>query len=347
LRQVRFLHPLAHAQSVASVLLASAVLATGCSSATAEHARQAIIPSREDDSLTLVVLGPGPVPKLSCGQSSETGVCDGKHRVGALNAAVTVGDDPIDVAIEPLDNGHFRAHVVATTDGRVTIFDVDPSVTPAKLTLLDAMVLGAGLSAVAVAPLTGHVYISDTRAAQLHMYHMEKTMDPAKPWRVVLDPAVPLPGSALRDYGRDLALSADGGTLYVAWRSPNAILTVDIMPGPKGIPNNRVVDLLPIGAGPAQLAVAPTGPKGGDLVYVSCFTADSVWVVDPARRGYEAIVKMPHAPYAIQAVKVPGKGWKLYVALFNMEKVAVILLEPGAANAAKRHTLAGFVEVGP
>ncbi len=313
--------------------------------ATAEHALQALVPAREDDSLTLVDLGPGPVPKLACGQDKDTGLCDGKHRIGALNEAVTVGDDPIDVALEPLPDGHFRAHVVATTDGRVSIFDVDPSVTPPKLTPLDALFLGAGLSAVVVAPLTGHVYISDTRAAQLHMYHMEKTTDPKKPWRAVLDPGVPLPGSALRDYGRDLALSTDQGTLYIAWRSPNAILTVDISPGLDGVPNNRLVDLLPIGAGPAQLAVAPTGPKGGDLVYASCFSADSIWAVDPARRGYEAIVKMTHSPYAIQAVDVPGQGWKLYAALFNKqdkENVAVIPLELGATG---RHKLAHFVEV--
>lgn len=305
--------------------------------------RHAILPAREDDSLTLLDLGTATPPAVTCGTVDAEGHCDSAHHIGSLNGDVTVGDDPVDVAMERIDDQHFRAHVVATTDGRISIFDVDATATPPKLTPADALTLGAGLSSVVVSSLNGRIYVADTRAAQVHVYHMEPRTDPKAPWRAVLDPAIAMPGSALIDYGRDLALSSDGGTLYVAWRSPNSLMTVDIAPGDDGLPRNKVMDVLPIGAGPAQVAVAPTGPQGRDLVYISCFGADSLWVVDPQRRGYEAIVPLPQAPYAVDAVHT-AQGWKLYVALFNLHKIGVVPLEAAAAG---RHTLAHFVEVAP
>jgi hypothetical protein len=307
------------------------------------QASHAIVPAREDDSITLLDLGNATPPPVTCGTVDADGRCDSAHHIGSLTGTVTVGDDPVDVALERLDAQHFRAHVVATTDGRISIFDVDASVTPPKLVVADALILGAGLTSVVVSSLNGHIYVSDMRASQVHVYHMEPRADPTAPWHAVLDSAISMPGSALLDYGRDLALSSDGGTLYVAWRSPNALLTVDISPGDDGLPRNKVIDMLPLGAGPAQLAVAPTGPNGRDLVYVSCYNTDSVWVIDPQRRGYEAIVPLPHAPYAVSTVHT-AQGWKLYVALFNLHKIGVVPLEAGAAG---RHTLAHFVEVAP
>jgi hypothetical protein len=313
--------------------------------ATQTQAGHLVVPARDDDSLTIVDLAAGATPILSCGTpDAETGVCASSHRVGALNANVTVGNDPLDVAFQPGPNGHLWAHVVATTDGRVSVFDVDPSVSPPTWKPVDAQVLGVGLQAVRVSPLTGRVYVSDNRATALHVYRMGQTGDPAQPWRMILEPPIGLPGSGLLDYGRGMALSSDGATLYLAWRSPNSILIIDIGPDDAGLPRNVLLDLVPIGSGPAQLVVAPTGPGGRDLVYASCFGVDSVWVLDPQLRAFEAIMPMPHGPYGLATVDVPGAGWKLYVALFGLHQVGVVPIEP---TAAKRNTLSHYVKVAP
>ena len=53
-----------------------------------------------------------------------------------------------------------------------------------------------------------------------------------------------------------------------------------------------------------------------------------------------AKIGLPHAPYGLASVQVPGVGWKLYAGVFAQHKVAVVPLSPGP----QQHALTGFVE---
>jgi DNA-binding beta-propeller fold protein YncE len=274
------------------------------------------VTAREDDSLTLVdATGP---TQLGCGTPDENGRCD------PLDAHLALGPD-----------GRLLMHVVATSDGRVTILDLSGAATGTTAGVpyeLDALNLGAGLSASVTSPWTGRTYVSDTRAPSLHVYRMEATGDAASPFRAVREPSIALPSAGVTDFGRDVVLSSDGAKAYVALRSPNSVVVVDIAPTRQGPARNVVVDVLGVGAQPAQLAVAPVGPDGRDLVFVSCYGEDTVWVLDPALRSTVAVIPFKYAPYALTTVDVPGKGWQLYAALFNHHDIAVVPIGPSAAG---------------
>jgi hypothetical protein len=311
-------------------------------------ARNLVVAARENDALSLVDLPAKTGWAMTCGNDPDTGACDAAHTLGASEGDPSVGNDPMAVVFQPAPEGGpasappWLAHVVATSDGRVSLFGFDPGKQgkPAW-TPLDTLSFNNGLQEVRASKLTGRVYVSDARLAVLHIYHVEPGSDASQPaYRLVLEPALGLPASSPADYGRGLALSQDEATLYVAWRSPNAIAVLDVGPKANGDPRNQLLDLVPLGASPSGLALAPTGPDGRELLYVACYGADGIWVVDPKLRAVIAKIGLPHAPYGLTTVDVPGLGWKLYAGVFAQHKVAVIPLAPGP----QQHTLAGFVE---
>jgi DNA-binding beta-propeller fold protein YncE len=290
------------------------------------------VTAREDDSLTTVdVTGP---TQLGCGKPDENGRCDSAHRLANADT-YPLGNDPLDAHLAVGPDGRLLMHVVATSDGKVTILDLSGAATGTTAGVpheVDSLNLGAGLSASATSPWTGRTYVSDTRAPSLHVYRMEATGDAASPLRAVREPSIALPSAGVTDFGRDVVLSSDGAKAYVALRSPNSVVVVDIAPTRQGPARNVVVDVLGVGAQPAQLAVAPVGPEGRDLVFVSCYGEDTVWVLDPALRSTVAVIPFDYAPYALTTVNVPGHGWQLYAALFNHHDIAVVPIGPSSVG---------------
>ncbi len=291
--------------------------------------------SREDDSLTLVDLSGAVTPTLYCGIPDANGVCDSAHHyVDTTN--LPIGNDPVDVAIAPLDATHVRVHVAATADGRVTILDMDTAPSPHKLplTMVDHLMFGFGVNGVRVSPLTGRAYVSNNSTNALYTYRVDGDGTTASPYTAAIDPTIILPSGGGGEYGRGMALSTDGGRLYLAYRSPASIIVVDIAPMENGLPRNGIIDVIGVGRRPSEIAVAPTGPGGSDLLYVSCFGEDAVWVVDPQRSAVVGTIRLKHAPYGLAATRVPGaKGWQLYAGLFDLNEIAVIPLVSHSSGA--------------
>ncbi len=298
--------------------------------------------ARDDDSVTIIDIGGSSTPTLDCGIRTSLGVCNENHRIGDMGIDA-VGADPIAVSVASAPNGHVRLHTIATTDGRLAVFDLNPALGLGQAvtwTALDAASLNAGLADIVTSPLTGRTYVSDSRSNQIRAYTMQPSGIADKPWKIVQDPAIVLPAGASRDYGRGMALSSDASKLYLAYRSPTALLVVDIAPGPTGVPHHVVEDIIPLGEKPGQIVVTPTGPQGRDWLYISCFGEESVWVIDPQTRQTVKVIKMQlqfhdtlwlGEPYGMTAAFVPKKGWTLYVGLFAMatgqeNKVVVVPL---------------------
>jgi DNA-binding beta-propeller fold protein YncE len=291
------------------------------------------VAAREDDSLTRIeaTSAGGGAPVLACGQAAG-GPCAAAWRLGGgKDGKEEVGDDPVAVR-----SSGGLLHLGAAADGRVSLLRFDQG----GLEKLTHLVFGSGVTDIAISPLTGRAYVADALANRLHSY--EIVPGAAAP-TMRLRTAITLPGVSAGEFGRGLALSTDGGRLYVAWRNPNALLVVDVAPTAGGAPRDQLVDLIGLGDKPARVVVAPTAEGGGDLIYASCYGSDEVWVVDPGLRTVIGVIALDHAPYAMAAAKVPGAGWKLYVALFGRHEVVAIPLEPGQAG---RHTVTAHLKWG-
>lgn len=312
---------------------------------TAAVARRLVLTSRDDDGLTAVDVDGA---ALDCGGHDNLGRCAAAYRYGDADSAKPIGGDPMGIDIAPWPGlaGAWRVTVAASASGKVSVLKLDAS---GQFTPVGTVSFGAGLSHVRSVAATGRVYISDMRAPQLHVLRVDAAPSAPSGWQVVAEPSLVLPSVSSGEYGRGMAVSRDGARLYLVDRSPRALLEVDVSPGPSGVPRNQVVGLVAVGPKPAEVVLAPTGPAGRDLAYVSCFGDDSIWVVDPWLRQVVDVVRLPHGPYGLAVAQVPkavadGGGWMLYAGLFSRHAVAVVPLDPAAAD---RHRLRGLLEGSP
>lgn len=289
-----------------------------------------LVTSRDDDGISWASFDTKNA-SLSCGTHDAFGRCDSGHRFGFPDDTTPIGNDPMGIEVVPWDPGYWRVTVVSSASAKVTVLRMDSK---GHFDVVDQISLSTGLYGVKTAPGTGRTYISTIGAPYLHVLRLD--VDPTRKtgYKVVAEPTLVLPSLTASSYGRGLALSSDGARLYVADRSPQAVLEIDVTPGPSGAPRNAIAAVMTIGPGPSEIAVAPTGPNGRDLLYVSCFSDDSVWVVDPYLRQTVDVIRLPHGPYALAAVHVaaPGeaKQWKLYAALFGAHKLAVVPIDPAS-----------------
>lgn len=297
--------------------------------------------ARDDDSLTALSVSAGATgtPQLACGKLTASGRCAAEYRAGG-DEDKGVGDDPMGVDVAELDADNLRVTTVGTYDGRVIVRQVAKSASNLQGSVLGSLDFGSGLHSVVTSPLTGWSYVSDLRSSNLYPFTVRRTgaVDaktglPA--WQVTSQGTLTLPSNGNGDHGRGMALSSDKGRLYVAWRSPASLAIVDIAPGPTG-PRNQLIDLIGLGGRPAGVSVAPTGPGGRDLVYISNFGDDRIWVVDPDLREVRDLIALPGAPYGMTVANVPGKGWTLFAGLFSSSAVAIVPLEVPLPSAAVR-----------
>jgi hypothetical protein len=308
------------------------------------------VPTRDDDALVTLDVHATTPTTMDC-NADAVGICGPDHRIAALDGIYPVGDDPIAVALSDSPDGRRRVHIAAANNGYVTLMDYDPWQQPVQLRELDQVSLPGGLNSIVVSKLSQRAYVTTTRTAAIQTYRVDPGPSVDKPWIIVQEPSIVLPASALADYGRGLAFSSDSSRLYVAWRSPAALDILDVVPDATGQPGNRLVDTIVLGRQPSGLAVAPTGPNGRDQVYVSCYSDDAIWVVDPVLRAPVARIAMRlgihetgldqqivrGSPFAMAAVNVPDRGWQLYAGLFAVppganHQIVVVPIAPGAKN---------------
>ncbi len=239
-------------------------------------------------------------------------------------------------------------HVAAASDGQVSLLELatDASESAHKdARLLDSTEFGAGLSAVLTSPVTGRTYVADTRLHKLHNHSLVAMQDSKTGvrtgYKIEQHAAVLLPQATGTEFSRGMTLSLDGSRLYIAYRSPNAMLIVDIAPTANGGPANKLVGVVGLGGRPASVVVAPTGPGAVERAYIACFGTDDIWVVDPALRIVVDTIRLPHSPYALAAVSVPDADggpsrWRLYAGLFSKHEIAVLDIDPASSNLHKQ-----------
>ena len=303
------------------------------------------VPARDDDSITVLdVDTTGETPTLSCGATTtDDGACASPWRLGGpLVSDLNIGTDPVSLAIEPLQGEERLVHVASAVNAEIASLSVKPREgggVEAKVLSRFRPTGALSASALVMAPTTGRLYSADVRRNALFPFKLHQ--QPEQSWSVEQFDGITLPISSGAEYSRAVTMSSDGGRLYVAYRNPNSVLVIDTSLSRAGVPVDRLVDTIGVGGQPAQLLTAPTREDGGELLYVSCFDTDDIWVVDPESRAVVDVIRLPHAPYGMTAVKVPGRGWTLYAGMFTQHRLAVIDLDPSDAN---RHDVSEFIQ---
>jgi DNA-binding beta-propeller fold protein YncE len=122
---------------------------------------------------------------------------------------------------------------------------------------------------------------------------------------------------------RGVALTADEQTLYVVGRFPDTLLQISVV-DPRGPePKLSVVRAVPLPSGATQVSIL-SRPGRGNLVFVSCSTANLVSVYDEdVGKIVREYTGVGDAPYAM-VFQRNGAGARMFVSSFGSGSVAVV-----------------------
>jgi len=313
-----------------------------------DQAKAMYIPSREDDRLYFATFKdgkptcPGGTVKggiMSCPKSGAIERTKVETKDGSLE--IDMGNDPYGAVIVPArgNPGVTTQPVVpdllltgAMANGRLAMFQLLDDGTPK---LVGGVDLVTGLFGLVTNPKTGRVYASSKLANIVTVLGISPRLDDDKPTQDVLDPVNPfitvagtvgIPEPRATDRGRAIAVSSDGTRLYVAYRAPDSLVVFDIADSSGGAVRNRVLQKIALDDDPTDLVVVPQA-DGTDFVYVSCFKADRVEVVDPQDGEIVGGIHVGDGPSGMALID-NGSVRRLYVALFHGNAVGVIELDP-------------------
>lgn len=310
------------------------------------------IASRAENTLYSVTLSGDPTaPTVACADG-ERGEADGPNSIlrcrksGAISTRtvsdndasvqLTVGEDPYNITIRKAKNGIDPDLLIVggMGNGRLAQLSINQTGVP---TLIGQFDLGNGLYGLVENPATGRIYTSSKLSSALSVLEVarrEKTDEPgvlelANPYlRLVASVSIPEP-AIVRDRARDLAISKDGTRLYATYRTPDSFITLDIADDGRGNPRNRVLNKIAMSNDPTAMALHEV--DGQELVYVSCFRADRIEVVDPIAGQVIASIKTGAGPSGLTIIDRPDLGVRrLYVALFTDQAIGVIDLDPAS-----------------
>jgi DNA-binding beta-propeller fold protein YncE len=276
--------------------------------------------------------------RLSCGDDDGSFPdCDDDHRLTRMRddpSLFDLPDEPYDVYVDSTDGFAVVTHL---TEGSVTIADAPPD--GSRPILSDAIgglfalnqttgLVGAGgVAGRAPGSDPDRIYVTSRSEARIQTMTVGwPTGTRAQGGFPVLVPSAyfyinrVLPS----DDARGIAFSADGDRAYVVNRDPPMLQILDTSIGPDGAPSNELVGAVELCQGANNLAVADQGE--GDRIYVACFRAGQVWVVDPVAGVVDAVTPVGGGPDGIAIA--PGRG-QLYVTNFLEDTMAVIDIRPG------------------
>jgi YVTN family beta-propeller protein len=152
--------------------------------------------------------------------------------------------------------------------------------------------------------------------------------------------------------GRELLFQPDGQRAFMSQNAPPSVAVLDTrldQPGGRGLPLNKIVDLVQVCQGPSHMAVRQqpvAGPPGAmaslqTKLYVACFTSNQVMVVDPDSARVDETILTGRGPTEITfnftgdetpaAQRIPEPAHRrAYVTLYSESTIGVIDLDPGS-----------------
>ncbi|MCB9708548.1 MAG: hypothetical protein H6714_07185 [Myxococcales bacterium] len=287
------------------------------------------VPIRSDANLTYIdVSADG---GLDCGGRGEKHECASAHergRQGSSNArGLSMPRDPITVLagpVGPAPGGGQSGNFIVTGhgDGSVTLFLEQDEGGGIKAPVLIDVDDGypEGLSALDYDSLTATLY-GTTRAEALFVSG-GIAVNPTLVERSFVYQSASWRYAGLDDGSdtRDVAVDAQARRAYVISRRPRALLIVDL-DAQASSGQVSVSGMVPLGDGPSKVKVGYFNEANKRLIFVSCFDAPAIHVIDADLRRLSAVITGFGGPFDIAVDQARGF---IYVADFSSSVIRVV-----------------------
>ncbi|PTL76321.1 YncE family protein [Vitiosangium sp. GDMCC 1.1324] len=183
--------------------------------------------------------------------------------------------------------------------------------------------------------VSGRGPANSTQARRFLLRALRKPVPETDTPAQVLDPGLDLGFAA--DEARGMALTAKVAAsdssprrLYMAVRTPDSLVTVNVAGLESDSPSLTVVGAIPLPNGPTEVALVPRGSARSELVLVSCSAAGVVAIYDPDVGQVVAQVSVGQIsgttspqPFGL-AVQQQGNAARVFVSNFGDGRVSVI-----------------------
>ncbi|HIA03009.1 MAG TPA: YncE family protein [Myxococcales bacterium] len=239
--------------------------------------------------------------------------CEGGGPAGKEPFGATISDRAGDVA----------NLYVGSFGGNLSVFRLSEQGAPYFSKDVDMVI---GTYGVAVHPQVEQVYATSKFANVLQSVSVSDQGSTFVPDLNVEKSIVVTNATLGKDFGRGIAFNAAGTRAYVAYRSPPSLLIVDTSLDENGQPANRVLNSVVVGNGPADVVVSPSGPDGRELVYVSAYSVNQIYVVDPQLMLVVDVIDTGKGPFSMAVVKNEER-FRLYFSLFEEHLIGVVELD--------------------
>jgi hypothetical protein len=152
--------------------------------------------------------------------------------------------------------------------------------------------------------------------------------------------------------GRELIFESGGQRAFMTQNAPPSVAILDTrgdQPDGRGLPANKIVDIVDVCQGPSHMKLrqqAVAGPAGAapalkTSLYVTCFTSNQVMIVDPDRPGVDETILVGRGPTELAfnysgeetpvADRLPTpRRRRAYLSLYSEYTIGVIDAEPGS-----------------
>jgi hypothetical protein len=323
-----------------------------------DRERRLYLPVRGDPSLTYVRVQRGADRMLDCGggrgERDHISLCDDSHRV--QRSPDTVLADPADPESErvprltlppepfgvAVDRGPGYEHAVVShfSGDELSAFDVGagrPVLTDVRSGLFRTGTIQRGIIA-AVPRRPGDPsepwYAVSRLTGQIALFTLQGPGDTPPPR---LGPVESFSITAVfagtgQDV-RDLAFDVDGDRAFVLVHRPPTLLVLDTSRDPVTRRlRNQPIGTVDLPAGPARMVVRREEVRPGIFatrLYITCYDAWQVAVVDPDTRRLEQVLQVGRGPVSLAIGGAAGQRRRAYVTTYLDNSISVIDLQLG------------------
>lgn len=298
---------------------------------------RAVIPVRGERAIQLVDVDEAGPDVISCGEGADLR-CDSAHQVTS-NSAHTLPIEPYEIAVTELEETDpgggstpvtlgFATHLAG---GEVSLFSIsrgEPGspVQAELLSVLDGVVGGAS----GIASFENEVYVAGRHDATPHVAVLEVLTDSengsytSNPWFNQTDHVDLVTEMYAGTDARGIAVSPDGSLAFLATRTPDALLKIDLE-------SLQLIDQTTVCLDPSVVAtyvydgLTPGYPDDDTLyAFVLCFLTGQTYVVDTRLMQVE-VRATGSGP---QAIAFDDTRRLVYIANFSESNITVLQAVP-------------------
>jgi hypothetical protein len=289
---------------------------------------RAVVPVRGERAIVLIDVDEAGPDVLSCGEGGDLH-CDAAHQVTS-SSAVTLPIEPYEVAVTTLDETDQVGNTTPVTlgfathlaGGEVSMFSISrgPAGSPVQAELL-SVIGGVVGGASGIAAFENETYVAGRHDANPHVAVLSVLTDPetgsytGNPWFDQTDHVDIGDEMYAGTDARGVAVSADGSLAFLATRTPDALLKIDL-------DQLQLVDQTTVCIDPS--VVAAYEHETVHYAFVLCFLTGHVYVVNTDLMQ----VQVRATGSGPQAIAFDDTRRLVYIANFRESNITVLRAVP-------------------